>query len=155
MEHYRYSVSDQGDPRFFANAVVEEKELLIDIRTELPSGERSAALNGSNQVRQILAHFFPRYKSIRTSWCFGENLVTFNRATAAGAMPEEAVLRTTLGHQIALAGFGRVLIRSLEGFPGRYTKIVVSFVMLQRSLPLGQSAVCKEEGTFHLERSVA
>jgi hypothetical protein len=132
MEHYRYSVSDPGDPRFFATAVVEEEELLIDIRRELPSGERSAALNGSSQLRQILAHFYPRYKSIRTTWCFGENLVTFNRATAAGATPEEAVLRTTLGHQIALAGFARVLIRSLEGSPGRYTKIVVSFVLLER-----------------------
>ena len=132
MEHYRYSVSDPGDPRFFATGVVEGEELLIEIRTELPSGERSTALNGPNQLRQILAHFFPRYKSIRTSWCFGENLVTFNRATAAGATPEEAVLRTTFGHQVALIGFARVLIRSLEGFPGRYTKIVVNFVMLQR-----------------------
>ena len=128
MEHYRYSVLDPGDPRFFANAVVEEEELLIEIRTELASGERSAALNGANQLRQILAHFFPRYKSIRTSWCFGENLATFNRATAAGATTEEAVLRTAVGHQVALAGFSRVLIRSLEGFPARYTKIVVSFM---------------------------
>jgi hypothetical protein len=128
MEHYRYSVLDPGDPRFFANAVVEEEELLIEIRTELASGERSAALNGANQLRQILAHFFPRYKSIRTSWCFGENLVTFNRATAAGLTIEEAVLSTALGHQVALAGFSRVLIRSLEGFPARYTKIVVSFM---------------------------
>jgi hypothetical protein len=132
MEHYRYSVSDPGDARFFATGVVEGEELLIEIRTEMPSGERSAALNGPNQLRQILAHFFPRYKSIRTSWCFGENLVTFNRATAAGATPEEAVFRTTLGYQIALAGFARVLIRSLEGFPGRYTKIIVSFELLQR-----------------------
>jgi hypothetical protein len=127
MEHYRYSVLDPVDPRFFANAVVEEEELLIEIRTELASGERSAALNGANQLRQIQAHFFPRYKSIRTSWCFGENLVTFNRATAAGLTIEEAVLSTALGHQVALAGFSRVLIRSLEGFPARYTKIVVSF----------------------------
>jgi hypothetical protein len=127
MEHYRYSFLDPVDPRFFANAVVEEEELLIEIRTELASGERSAALNGANQLRQIQAHFFPRYKSIRTSWCFGENLVTFNRATAAGLTIEEAVLSTALGHQVALAGFSRVLIRSLEGFPARYTKIVVSF----------------------------
>jgi hypothetical protein len=130
MEHYRYSVSDPADARFFATAVVEEEELLIDIRTELASGERSVGLNALGQLRQILAHFFPRYKSIRASWWAGENLVTFNRATAAGATPEEAVLRTTLGHQIALAGFARVLIRSLEGFRGRYTKIVVSFMRL-------------------------
>ena len=127
MEHYRYSVLDPGDPRFFANAVVEEEELLIEIRTELPSGERSAALNGANQLRQILAHFFPRYKSIRTSWCFGENLVTFNRATAAGVTTEEAVLNTALGHQIALAGFSRVLIRSLEGFLARNEFVASDF----------------------------
>jgi hypothetical protein len=127
MEHYRYLFADPVDPRFFATAVVEDEELLIDIRTELASGERSTALNESSQLRQILAHFFPRYQSIRTSWLFGENLATLNRATAAGATPEEAVLRTRLGHQIALAGFSRVLIRSLEGFPARYTKIGVSF----------------------------
>jgi hypothetical protein len=128
MEHYRYSFSDPVDPCFFATAVVKDEELLIDICTELPSGERSRGLNGSNQLRQILAHFFPRYKSVQTSWWFGENLATFNRAAAAGATPEEAVLSTTLGHQIALAGFSRVLIRSLEGFPARYTKVVVSFM---------------------------
>jgi hypothetical protein len=127
MEHYRYSASDPADPRFFATAAVENEELLIDIRTELPSGERSAALNGSGQLRQILAHFFPRYESIRTCWWFGENLATFNRATAAGERPEEAALRTPLGHQIALAGFSTVFIQSLEGFPARYTKIEVSF----------------------------
>ena len=35
---------------------------------------------------------------------------------------EEAVLSTALGHQVPLAGFSRVLIRSLEGFPARYAK---------------------------------
>jgi hypothetical protein len=128
MDHYRYSVSDPADPRFHAAAVIEGEELLVDIRTELESGERSAVLNEVDQLRKILAHFFPRYKSIRLSWWFGDNWATFNRATAAGATPEEAAVRTALGHQVALAGFSRALIRSLEGFPARYTKIVVSFM---------------------------
>lgn len=125
--HYRYWVSDPADPRFRATAVLENEELLIDIRTELESGERSAVLSEPDQLRKILAHFFSRYKSIRTSWWVGNNLTTFNRATAAGATPEEAAVRTALGHQVALAGFSHPLIRSLEGFPARYTKIVVSF----------------------------
>jgi hypothetical protein len=127
MDHWRYSVSDPGDPRFHATALIEEDELLVDIRTELESGERSTVLNGAEQLRRMLAHFFPRFQSVRISWWFGENLKTFNRAIAAGATPEEAAGRTALGHQFALAGFSHVLIRTLEGHPARYTKIVISF----------------------------
>jgi hypothetical protein len=127
MDHWRYSVSDPADPRFHATALIEEDELLIDVRTELESGERSAVLKGPEHLRRILAHFFPRYQGVRTSWRFGENLTTFNRAIAAGATPEEAATRTALGHQLVLAGFSQVLIRTLEGHPARYTNIVVSF----------------------------
>jgi hypothetical protein len=127
MDHGRYLVADPNDSRFYVTAVIEEKELVIDIRTELESGERSAVLNAADQLRRILARFFPRYKSIRTSWQFGGNLVAFNRSTATGATPEEAVLRTPFGHQLALAGYPRPVILSLEGFTARYTKIVVRF----------------------------
>lgn len=127
MDHWRYLVSDPNDPRFRVTALIEEEELVIDIRTELESGERSATLNAADQLRRILAHFFPRYKSIRTSWWFGENLVAFNRSTAAGATPEEASIRTPVGHQLALAGYPHPLILSLEGFSARHTKIVVRF----------------------------
>jgi hypothetical protein len=127
MDHSRYSVSDPADPRFHAMALIEEKELLVDIQTELESGERSAILNEAEQLRRMLAHFFPRYQSVRVSWWFGENLKTFNRAIAAGATPEVAAVRTALGHQLALAGFSDALIHTLEGHPARYTKIVVSF----------------------------
>jgi hypothetical protein len=127
MNHWRYVMTDPSDPRFQVTALIEEGELVIDIRTELESGERSAALNTADQLRKILARFFPRYRSIRTSWQFGDNLVAFNRCVAAGATPEEAALRTALGHQLALAGYPRPLVLSLEGSPARYTKIVVSF----------------------------
>jgi hypothetical protein len=127
MDHSRYLVSDPNDPRFRVTALIDEEVLVIDIRTELESGERSVALNAADQLRRILARFFPRYQSIRTSWRFGENLSAFNRSTAAGATPEEATLRTPLGHQLAVAGYPRPLILSLEGFTGRHTKVVVSF----------------------------
>jgi len=127
MDHWRYSVSDPVHSSFYARGEIEEEELLIDIRTEFESGERSAVLHGADQLRKILAHFFPRYKSVRVSWWFGENLVTFNRALAAGATPEAAARRTVFGHQVALAGYSRALILSLEGSPARYTKVVVSF----------------------------
>jgi hypothetical protein len=140
MDHYRYSATDPDDPRFCATAVVEDEELLIDIRTELESGG-SAVLNGADQLRKILAHFFPRYKSVRTSWWCGENLATFNRGIAAGATPEEAIVRAPMGHQLALAGFSRIVIQSLQGFPARYKKIVVRF--LRPLEPLGKKKALK------------
>jgi hypothetical protein len=127
MDHSRYMVLDPSDPRFRVTALIEEEELVIDLRTELESGERSTALKAADQLRRILARFVPRYRSIRISWRFGENLVAFNRCTAAGATPEEAALRTAVGHQLALAGYPRPDILSLEGFTARYTKVVVSF----------------------------
>ena len=128
MDHYRYSVTDPVDLRFKATGAIEREELVIDLQTELESGERSANLWAPEHVRKIMAHFAPRYKSVRTSWCAGDNLVTFNRAIAAGATPEEAAIRTLTGHQLALAGYSRAEIRSLEGNPARYTKVVVSFL---------------------------
>jgi hypothetical protein len=127
MDHSRYAVSDPSDARFRVTALIEEEQLVIDLRTELESGERSAVLNAADQLRRILARFVARYRSVRISWQFGENLVAFNRCTAAGATPEEAALRTPIGHQLALAGYPRPLILSLEGFSARYTKVVVSF----------------------------
>src|SRR5271166_3663981 len=59
MHHDRYSVSDPFDPRFKATGVIECEELVIDLQTESESGDLSA------------------------------NLVTFNRAIAAGATPED------------------------------------------------------------------
>jgi hypothetical protein len=131
MDHYRYSVSDPVDPRFKATGVIEREELVIDFLMESESGERSADLWAPDHVRKIMAHFVPLYKSVRTSWCVGDNLVAFNRAIAAGATPEEAAIRTLLGHQVALAGYSRAEIRSLEGHPARYTKVVVSFLKPQ------------------------
>src|ERR1700722_18821302 len=143
MDHWRYLVSDPVRSSFYARGEIEDEELLIDIRTELESGERSAVLNGPDQLRKILAHFFPRYKSVRTSWWCGENLATFNRGVAAGATPEEAVVRAPMGHQLALAGFSRIVIQSLQGFPARYTKIVVRF--LRPVEPLGKRLGKKKE----------
>jgi hypothetical protein len=127
MDHSQSVVVDPSDPRFRVTALIEEEELVIDLRTELESGERSAALKAADQLRRILARFVPRYRSIRISWRFGENLVAFNRCTATGATPEEAAQRTAVGHQLALAGYPRPQILTLEGFTARYTKVVVSF----------------------------
>jgi hypothetical protein len=128
MDHYRYFTSDPTDSRFQATAVIENGELLIDIRAELEAGERSAVLQEADQLRKMLTHFFPHYTSIRTTWCYGENLAALNRAIASGATPEEAALKTMLGYQIALAGFSDVRILSLEGFPARYQRAALRFV---------------------------
>jgi hypothetical protein len=127
VSHYRYSVTDPDDPRFQATGVIEGRELVVDLRVELESGERSAVLRAPEQLMKIMAHFAPRYNSVRTSWWIGENLMAFNRAIAAGDTPEVAATRTLLGRQVALAGYPRTKIRLLEGYPARYTKVVVSF----------------------------
>jgi hypothetical protein len=111
MHHDRYSVSDPFDSRFRATGVIECEELVIDLQTESESGDLSVNLWAPDHLRKIMAHFVPRYKSVRTSWCVGDNLVTFNRAIAAGATPEEAAIRTLTGHQLALAGYSRAEIR--------------------------------------------
>jgi hypothetical protein len=63
-------------------------------------------------------------------------LATFNRGIAAGATPGEAAVRAPMGHQLALGGFSRIVIQSLQGFPARYTKIDVRF--LRPLEPLGK-----------------
>jgi hypothetical protein len=127
MNHYRYHAADPIDPRFEATAYVKAGELFFDIRVELESGERSISLRGPDQLRKILAYFAQRYDSLRVCWMYGDNLKTFNRAIAAGATNEEAVLRTATGHQLALAGYSNVVIQSLEGLRARHTKVVVCF----------------------------
>jgi len=127
VDHYRYFVSDPANPQFQAFGAVEGEELVVDLWTESETGVRSAVLRVPDQIRKIMAHFVPRYKSVRTSWCVGENLRAFNWAIAAGATPEEAAIRNSFGHQVALAGYSRAEIRSLEGHRARYTKVVVSF----------------------------
>jgi hypothetical protein len=127
MNHYRYHTADPLDPRFEATAYVKAGELFFDIRVELDSGERSISLRGPDQLRKILAYFAHRYDSLRVCWSYGDNLKAFNRAIAAGATNEEAVLRTTTGHQLALAGYSNVTIQSLEGLSARHTKLVVCF----------------------------
>ena len=127
IDHFRYFASDPADPSYQVNGVIEGDELVVDIRTESESGERSSVLWGQDHLRKVVAHFAPRYHSVRTSWWVGDNLKAFNRAIAVGATPEQAAIRTPMGHQIALTGYSQVLIRSLEGQPARYTEVVASF----------------------------
>jgi hypothetical protein len=127
VNHYRYHAADPVDPRFEATASVNAGELVFDIKVELESGERSNSLRGPDQLRKILAYFAQRYDSLRVYWAYGENLKAFNRAVAAGATNEEAVLRTATGNQLALAGYSNVAIQSLEGLRARHTKVVVCF----------------------------
>ena len=127
MNHDRYSVSDPTDPRFRASASVKAGELEVDIRVELESGETSTVLRGPDELRKILAHFVPRYRSVHVCWSYGDNLKAFNRAIAVGATADEAALRTWTGHQLALAGYSNVSIQSLEGSTGRFTKVTVCF----------------------------
>ena len=127
MNHYEYHLTDPIDSRFEATASVNKGELLFNIRIELESGERSTVLRGPDELRKILAHFVPRYQTVRVCWSYGDNLKAFNRAIAVGATADEAALRTWTGHLLALAGYSNVSIRSLEGSTARFTKVVVCF----------------------------
>jgi hypothetical protein len=124
----RYSVTDPANPRFQAFATLEDDEVTLLIRTKLPTGQRSTVLRGADQFRKILVHFAGRFKSIRGSWSYDDNLATFNRAVLAGLSQEEAALKTWTGQQAAAAGYTRAVIRSVEGQPGNYTKVVASFL---------------------------
>jgi hypothetical protein len=129
MEDLRqYSARDPANPRFQAFATLDNDELSLVIRTKLPNGERSTVLRGAEQFKKILVHFAGRFKGIRGSWSFDDNLAAFNRAVLAGEPHEEAALKTWTGQQAAAAGYGRVVIRSLEGQPGSYEKVVASFL---------------------------
>ena len=127
MNHYEYHVTDPIDSRFEATASVNKGELLFNITIELESGERSTVLRAPDELRKILAHFVPRYQTVRVCWSYGDNLKAFNRATSVGATADEAALRTWTGHQLALAGYSNVSIQSLEGSTGRFTKVTVCF----------------------------
>ncbi|PWT80915.1 MAG: hypothetical protein C5B58_10670 [Acidobacteria bacterium] len=127
MNYNEYHATDPIDPRFEAVAFLEADELIFDIRVQLESGERSTNLRWQEQLRKILAYFAKRFKTLRVCWSYGENLTAFNRAIAAGAEPEWAARRTFIGHELYLAGYSDVSIRSQEGLRARYTKVVVSF----------------------------
>ncbi len=126
-DHFRYTASDPADPRFQALAFIESGELVLCIQTQLETGERSRVLRGEDQFRRIVTHFARRFRSIRDTWIVGDNLKEFNRAIGAGVSNDTAAMMTWTGTQAAAAGYPRVRILSLEGSPGRYTKVVLAF----------------------------
>jgi hypothetical protein len=127
----RYFVWDSSNPQFKAFAHVEDDEIFINLRTELETANgvvKSAVLRGSEQFQRILQFFAGRFKGIRGSWSFGTNLEAFNKAILAGMSPVDAArLETWTGQQATKAGYSRVVIRSLEGPAGHYSKVTVSF----------------------------
>ena len=127
MNYNEYRATDPIDPRFAAVAFLEADELRFDIRVELESGERSTTLRWQDQLRKILAYFANRFKTLRVCWSHGENLTAFNRVMATGAEPEQAARQTLIGHQLCLAGYSDISVRSQEGLRTRYTKVVVCF----------------------------
>lgn len=55
------------------------------------------------------------------------NLITFNRLTAEGATAEMAAAQTFTGKMAAKYGFTRVRMGLLQGSPGKYTNVEVTF----------------------------
>jgi len=124
----RYAVYDSMHRRLQAFAVIDNGELAITLRTRLEDGTRSPLLRGSEQFERILAHFSGKFLGIQGSWSFGDNLAAFNHAIAQGSSIADAALQTWTGKQAAVAGYTRVVVRSLKGSPGAYTKVKVTFL---------------------------
>ena len=124
----RYAVYDSLHKRLQVFAVVDNGELSLTMRTRLEDGTRSPLLRGAEQFARVLSHFSGTFIGIQGSWSFGDNLAAFNRATAGGMSPENAALQTWTGKQAGAAGYRRVMVRSLEGQPGAYTRVKVVFL---------------------------
>ena len=79
-------------------------------------------------VSSILRHFGGKVRGIKGEWTYETNLMKFNELTAGGKSAREAALGTWTGEQAAANGYRNVIVRSLEGKPGSYTKVDVLFV---------------------------
>lgn len=124
----QYLVEDTAHRRFIAMGQVgRHGELLISIRNQLETGQRSTLLKGSEQFRAILGFFEGKFTSIHGNWQFGTNLARFNELTAQGLSPEVAAARTWTGQQAADAGFRSVRILHSQGEPGKYTSVKVEY----------------------------
>jgi len=127
----RYYVWDSSNPQFKVFAHVDYGELIINLRTQLKTADgttvRSTVLRGSEQFQKILQFFKGRFDRILGTWYFDTNIEAFNKAITAGMSPEAAALNTWTGQQASAAGYSRVVILSLEGSPGNYSKVKVTF----------------------------
>jgi hypothetical protein len=138
----RYLVRDKRNLNFLASGSLglhpelghETLELAIFTRSR--DGDRSAALRGKEQFSNIVAYFRGQFESIRAYWISEDNLATFNRETI-GVDPRDvaalkaAALKTWTGVQAAAAGYSQVEVGPLEGEPGRYTSVEVTFIIAE------------------------
>ena len=123
----RFLVRDTSHKRFQAAATLEGDELLLIIRTKLEDGTRSTLLRGSELFTSALRHFEGRFKAIRGSWHYGDNIAEVNELTAKGMPLLEAAKKTWTGKRAAEAGFTRVSIRHADGRTGAYTDVLAIF----------------------------
>lgn len=80
------------------------------------------------RVRNILDHFSGRFRAIRRSWSFGDNLDAFNKAIRNGKSATDATFETWTGQQAAEHGYTHAVVRNLEGSPGNYAKVNITFM---------------------------
>ncbi|MEU8252006.1 hypothetical protein [Nonomuraea sp. NPDC048916] len=84
-------------------------------------------VKGIDLAGRALSHFGSRAKRINGN-LIAKNRDTFNRLTAAGMSPEEAILETWTGKVATRNGFTTLESLKLVGTPGNYTKIEPIFV---------------------------
>jgi hypothetical protein len=123
-----YRVHDAANSKFYAQGRLgSHGELEIDLRTELQTGEKSAALKGREQFRNIVNFFRGGFSAIKGNWQFGTNLDKVNELTARGIPLEEAAAQTWSAEQARGFGFEKVRILEAVGRPGNYTTVKVLF----------------------------
>lgn len=116
--------------------------LYFFVQTRDPdTGFRHPLMRGQEQFQDMLKYFKGRFEGIGGSWVKGygvDNLAEFNRLTGQGMAPEEAARRTWTGQQALKAGFTRVHVDIIKGYPGHYKKVEAHFDPPE-PLPLGKS----------------
>ena len=129
-----YTAEDREDPRFFANAGLDDGILSFNYRLKITikiDGEEvtlhSQNLRGAEEFQAAVQHFGARVKALKGDWQFGDNLEKFNKLTKKGLSPSEAALGTWTGGQARIAGFNRAVVEPLQGPPGEHPSVLVHF----------------------------
>lgn len=138
--HYEWA-----EGRFFASAEVMPNETgyagpvvpgqrSLDMNFQLKDASgRSETLRGKEQFANAIRHFEGQFDQILAHFSqphegeLSDNLEQFNRFTAAGKTPEQAAKLVWAGERSHENGYTEASIKTLEGTPGAYTKVVIRY----------------------------
>ncbi|MCB0357274.1 MAG: hypothetical protein KDD40_09720 [Bdellovibrionales bacterium] len=143
-----YFVRDSSDTHLFViGSVSKQGDLVLNLRTKGPDGQRNKKLSGKDQFKKILNHFGGQFSAIKGVWVAsteflgsnfdginpvhaGDNLSAFNHALREGYDVGQAAFMTWTGRQAALNGYSELDSNSIQlhGNYGNYYSVIVRFV---------------------------